>query len=161
MVLIWQQGHGSNAIWGIPAAGSITMWVPVMRLAFLFGLSMDYEVFILARMREEYDATAPPVPRSSGHRRTRPAGHQRGADPGAVVLAMSTGPQTDIKILATGLGAGILVDATIVRCRWCRRWSASSASTNWWLPAWAARICGWPRHPSSRRRGRRPGSAGV
>ena len=43
-------------IWGIPATGSITAWIPLMVFAFLFGLSMDYEVFILARMREEYDA---------------------------------------------------------------------------------------------------------
>jgi len=55
--LVWQAGHGSNAIWGIAATGSITAWIPLMVFAFLFGLSMDYEVFILARMREEYDAT--------------------------------------------------------------------------------------------------------
>jgi len=57
MVWIWQHGHGSQAIWGIPATGAITMWVPLMVFAFLFGLSMDYEVFILARMREAYDRT--------------------------------------------------------------------------------------------------------
>src|SRR4051812_40594241 len=57
LTLIWQNGHGSDAIWGIPATGSITAWIPLMVFAFLFGLSMDYEVFILARMREEYDAT--------------------------------------------------------------------------------------------------------
>ncbi|MHB8575512.1 MAG: MMPL family transporter, partial [Dehalococcoidia bacterium] len=57
LVLIWQQGHGSSLIWGINATGSITSWVPLMVFAFLFGLSMDYEVFILARMREQYDAS--------------------------------------------------------------------------------------------------------
>ncbi|MDP9345299.1 MAG: MMPL family transporter, partial [Actinomycetota bacterium] len=55
--LVWQEGHGSSFIWGIAATGSITAWIPLMVFAFLFGLSMDYEVFILARMREEYDAT--------------------------------------------------------------------------------------------------------
>src|SRR6185437_10197810 len=55
--LVWQSGHGSDAIWGIAATGSITAWIPLMVFAFLFGLSMDYEVFILARMREEYDRT--------------------------------------------------------------------------------------------------------
>ena len=55
--LVWQHGHGSSLIWGISATGSITAWIPLMVFAFLFGLSMDYEVFILARMREEYDAT--------------------------------------------------------------------------------------------------------
>ena len=57
LTLIWQGGLGTEAIWGIGATGSITAWIPVMVFAFLFGLSMDYEVFILARMREEYDAT--------------------------------------------------------------------------------------------------------
>ena len=49
LVLVWQHGHGSEAIWGIPATGSIPSWMPLMVFAFLFGLSMDYEVFILAR----------------------------------------------------------------------------------------------------------------
>jgi putative drug exporter of the RND superfamily len=57
MVLIWQVGGISDALWGIPATGAITMWVPVMAFAFLFGLSMDYQVFILARMRETFDAS--------------------------------------------------------------------------------------------------------
>ena len=54
---MWQQGHGSSALWGISATHSVDAWIPLMVFAFLFGLSMDYEVFILARMREEYDAT--------------------------------------------------------------------------------------------------------
>ena len=57
LVIVWQNGHGSEAIWGIPASGSIESWIPLMVFAFLFGLSMDYEVFILSRMREEYDNT--------------------------------------------------------------------------------------------------------
>src|SRR5206468_6976731 len=57
LTLVWQQGHGSQAIWGIEATGAVPAWMPLMVFAFLFGLSMDYEVFILSRMREEYDAT--------------------------------------------------------------------------------------------------------
>src|SRR3712207_1131563 len=57
MTFFWQEGHGSEAIWGIPATGSISSWIPLMVFAFLYGLSMDYEVFILARMREEFDKT--------------------------------------------------------------------------------------------------------
>jgi RND superfamily putative drug exporter len=57
LVLVWQHGYGSEAIWDIQATGSIPSWMPLMIFAFLFGLSMDYEVFILARMREEYDRT--------------------------------------------------------------------------------------------------------
>src|SRR5204863_2859246 len=57
---VWQEGYGSAAIWGIPATAAITMRVPLMVFAFLFGLSMDYEVFILSRIREAYDATGDP-----------------------------------------------------------------------------------------------------
>ena len=57
LVLVWQHGYGSELIWGVEATGSIPSWMPLMIFAFLFGLSMDYEVFILARMREEYDRT--------------------------------------------------------------------------------------------------------
>lgn len=56
LVLVWQDGHGSQAIWGIPATGAITDFVPLMVFAFLFGLSMDYEVFLLSRIREAYNA---------------------------------------------------------------------------------------------------------
>jgi RND superfamily putative drug exporter len=55
LVLVWQDGHGSTMIWSNPATGAIATWVPLMVFAFLFGLSMDYEVFLLARMREAYD----------------------------------------------------------------------------------------------------------
>ena len=55
ITLVWQEGHGSSLIWGIAASHSIDAWIPLMVFAFLFGLSMDYEVFILARMREEFD----------------------------------------------------------------------------------------------------------
>ncbi|MGH2343770.1 MAG: MMPL family transporter, partial [Chloroflexota bacterium] len=57
MTFIWQDGHGSAQFWGIAATGSITAYIPIMVFAFLFGISMDYEVFLLSRMREEYDAT--------------------------------------------------------------------------------------------------------
>src|SRR4029434_5867098 len=55
--LFWQYGYGSEAVFDTSETGAITFWVPLLIFAFLFGLSMDYEVFILARMREEYDAT--------------------------------------------------------------------------------------------------------
>ena len=82
ITLVWQQGHGSSALWGIAATHSVDAWIPLMVFAFLFGLSMDYEVFILARMREEYDAHR--LHRRRGRARDRPhrpAGDERGADP--------------------------------------------------------------------------------
>ncbi|MEU7876015.1 MMPL family transporter [Dactylosporangium sp. NPDC049140] len=156
LVLVWQQGHGSDAIWHVPATGAITFWVPLMGFAFLYGLSMDYEVFILARMREEYDATAD----------TRTAIVEGLARTGRLVtsaalilflafVSLATAPSTDIKILATGLGAGILLDATVVRSLLVPATVSLLGRWNWWLPAWAARVLRVPAPaaavPSERR----------
>jgi RND superfamily putative drug exporter len=137
MVFVWQQGHGSQALWSIPATGAITVWVPIMVFAFLFGLSMDYEVFILSRIREEYDRT--------------------GSTDGAVVvgigrtgrlvtsaalilflgfLSLSTASMTDLKVMATGLGAGILLDAVVVRSLLVPALVGVLGRWNWYLPAW-------------------------
>src|SRR4029077_13879170 len=137
----WQDGHGSNALFGIPATGAITFWIPLMVFAFLFGLSMDYEVFILARIREEYDRTgSTDTAVVQGIGRTG-----RLVTSAALILffssaALASAPNTDIKVLATGLGAGILLDATVVRAllvpaliSWLGRW-------NWYLPAWLGRV---------------------
>ena len=57
IVFIFQWGHGAQAIWNVPSTNSIIPWIPLMIFAFLYGLSMDYEVFMLTRIREEYDIT--------------------------------------------------------------------------------------------------------
>jgi putative drug exporter of the RND superfamily len=138
---VWQDGHGSGAVWGIPATGAITMWVPLMVFAFLFGLSMDYEVFILTRVREAYDASG-----DARHAVVEGLGRTgRLVTSAAAILmlsflSMSTGPQTDLKILATGLGAGILIDAVVVRCLLVPALVALFGRANWWLPSWLARL---------------------
>ena len=138
---VWQDGHGSRALWGIPATGAITMWVPLMVFAFLFGLSMDYEVFILTRIREAYDASG-----DARHAVTEGLGRTgRLVTSAAAILmlgflSMSTGPQTDLKVLATGLGAGILIDAVVVRCLLVPALVALFGRANWWLPSSLARL---------------------
>jgi RND superfamily putative drug exporter len=141
MTWVFQDGHGSMAIFGVPATGAITMWVPLMVFAFLFGLSMDYEVFILTRVREAYDASGDA--RSAvvtGLGRTGRLVTSAAAILMLGFLSMSTSGQTDLKILATGLGAGILVDAVVVRCLLVPAMVALFGRANWWLPAWAARL---------------------
>ncbi len=141
MVLVWQQGHGSHALWSIPATGSVTVWVPLMVFAFLFGLSMDYEVFILSRIREEYDATG-----STDEAVVGAIGRTgRLVTSAALILflaflALSATPETDIKVLATGLGAGILLDAVVIRSLLLPSLIGVLGRWNWWLPAPAARI---------------------
>jgi RND superfamily putative drug exporter len=150
-VLTWvfQDGHGSMAIFGVPATGAITMWVPLMVFAFLFGLSMDYEVFILTRIREQYDATG-----SARDAVVTGLGRTGRLVTGAAAIlmlsfvAMSTGPMTDLKILATGLGTGILVDALVVRCLLVPAMVALFGQANWWMPAWLAKTLRIPDSPA-------------
>ncbi len=140
VVYFWQHGHGADAVFGVAPTGAITFWLPVLIFAFLFGLSMDYEVFILARMREEYDRTGS----------TRTAVVEGLGRTGRLVtsaalilflafIALASTPGTEIKILATALGVGILLDATIVRALLVPALVSLLGKYNWWLPAWLAR----------------------
>jgi putative drug exporter of the RND superfamily len=141
MEIVWQQGHGSEEIWGIAATGSISSWIPFIVFAFLYGLSMDYEVFILARVREEYDITKDTNEAVIyGLSRTG-----RLVTSAALILflafgALASGPETDVKVLATGLAAGILLDATVVRAMLVPALVSMFGKWNWWLPPSVARI---------------------
>ena len=141
MTLVWQNGHGSDEIWGIAATGSITSWIPLMVFAFLYGLSMDYEVFILARVREEYDLTHDTNEAVVfGLSRTG-----RLVTSAALILflafaAMASGPGAEIKTLATGLAAGILIDATVIRALLVPALVTMFGKWNWWLPDWMAKV---------------------
>jgi RND superfamily putative drug exporter len=141
LVLVWQHGYGSEAIWGIQATGSVPSWMPLMIFAFLFGLSMDYEVFILSRMREEYDRTGSTTTAViQGIGRTG-----RLVTSAALILflsftSMASGPDTDVKMMATGLAAGILLDATVIRALIVPAAIAVMGRWNWWLPSWPARL---------------------
>jgi RND superfamily putative drug exporter len=142
----WQQGHGSNAVFGIPATGAITFWIPLMVFAFLFGLSMDYEVFILARVREEYDRTGDTdAAVIEGLGRTG-----RLVTSAALILflafaSLASAPDTDVKVLATGLGIGILLDATVVRALLLPALVSLLGRWNWWMPDPVARLLRVPR----------------
>jgi len=140
IVFFWQLGNGSDAIFSVSATGAITFWLPVLIFAFLFGLSMDYEVFILARMREEYDRTGDTsMAVITGIGRTG-----RLVTSAALILffafsALASSPGTDIKVLGTALGVGILIDATIVRALLVPALVSLFGRWNWWLPDWLAR----------------------
>ena len=151
MVLFWQQGYGSDELFGISPTGAVTFWVPLMVFAFLFGLSMDYEVFILSRIREEYDEGYPTDEAVvEGIGRTG-----RLVTSAALILflafaALASGPGTDLKIMATALGFGILLDATIVRSLLVPSLVSLFGRWNWWLPDWVARLLRiQPSHPHS------------
>jgi putative drug exporter of the RND superfamily len=96
---VFQDGHGSSSVFGVPASGAIKMWVPLMVFAFMFGLSMDYEVFILTRIREAYDRSG--SARSAvieGLGRTGRLVTSAAAILMLSFVSMSTGPQADLRI---------------------------------------------------------------
>jgi putative drug exporter of the RND superfamily len=157
--LIWQRGHGSDLIWGISATGSITAWIPLMVFAFLFGLSMDYEVFILARMREEYDATgATDTAVVRGIGRTGRLVTSAALILFLAFLSLASGPETEVKVLATGLAAGILLDATVIRALLVPAVVSLFGRWNWWLPTLPARLLRVePSFPPSTARGEATG----
>ena len=141
VTFIWQEGHGTQALFSTPASGAITLWVPLAMFSLLFGLSMDYEVFILTRINEEHENgydTDESVIRGIG--RTG-----RLVTSGALILffafvALGGVPVTDVKILATGLAVGIILDATIVRGVLAPALVALFGDINWWMPRPVARL---------------------
>jgi RND superfamily putative drug exporter len=139
VVFIFQMGHGSS-LWNITATQAITAWIPLMIFAFLFGLSMDYEVFMLTRMREAYDET----------RSTERAIELGLARTGKLVtsaalilmfafLVLSSSPGFEIKEFAIGLAAGIIFDATVIRALLVPALMRLLGNANWWLPHWTRR----------------------
>jgi RND superfamily putative drug exporter len=135
IVFIFQQGHGSESIWGVPATGVIISWIPLMIFAFLYGLSMDYEVFMVTRMREAFDETHDTQQAVAlGLARTGKL-----VTSAALVLmfaffVLSTGPGVDIKQFGIGLAAGIIFDATVIRALLVPSIMRIAGDWNWWFP---------------------------
>jgi RND superfamily putative drug exporter len=125
----------------VPATGSIRNWIPIVTFAFLFGISMDYEVFILARMREEHDRTHS----TTGAVIAALARTGRLVTCGALILAisfasLSTNPDIVVEMISTALAAGILIDAVIVRTLLVPAFVAIMGRLNWWMPDSFARL---------------------
>ena len=141
VVFVFQDGHGSEAIWSVPATDAVISWIPLMIFAFLYGISMDYEVFMITRMREAYDETGDtPKAIELGLARTGKL-----VTSAALVLmfaffSLSTSPGPDIKQFAIGLAAGIVFDATVIRALLVPSTMQLLGRWNWWLPTWTARL---------------------
>ena len=138
VVFVFQQGHGSS-LWNIEATQSITAYIPLMIFAFLYGLSMDYEVFMLSRMREAYDETGSTDKAIElGLARTGKL-----VTSGALILmfaflVLSTSPGYEVKPLAIGIAAGIIFDATVIRALLVPALMRLLGDANWWMPKWTS-----------------------
>jgi putative drug exporter of the RND superfamily len=137
VVIIFQEGHGSS-LWNIDATQAITAWIPLMIFAFLFGLSMDYEVFMLTRMREAYDETGSTDKAIElGLARTGKLVTSAALILMFAFLVLSSSPGFEVKEFAIGLAAGIIFDATIIRALLVPSLMKLMGSWNWWMPSWA------------------------
>ena len=149
VVFIFQRGHGSS-LWSISATQSITPWIPIMIFAFLFGLSMDYEVFMLSRMREAYDETGSTNQAIElGLARTGKLVTSAALILMFAFLVLSSTPGYEVKSLAIGLAAGIIFDATVIRALLVPALMRLLGDANWWMPKWASSILRIPhRQPA-------------
>ncbi|MHB8643521.1 MAG: MMPL family transporter [Gaiellaceae bacterium] len=145
IVFIFQMGHGSS-LWSITATGAITAWIPLMIFAFLFGLSMDYEVFMLTRMREAYDETGSTEKAIElGLARTGKLVTSAALILMFAFLVLSSSPGFEIKEFAIGLAAGIIFDATVIRALLVPSLMRLLGNANWWMPDWTRAVLFIPR----------------
>ena len=140
VVFIFQQGHGSS-LWNITATQAITAWIPLMIFAFLFGLSMDYEVFMLTRMREAYDETGSTDRAIElGLARTGKLVTSAALILMFAFLVLSSSPGFEVKEFAIGLAAGIIFDATVIRALLVPALMRLLGNANWWMPQWTRSV---------------------
>jgi RND superfamily putative drug exporter len=140
IVVIFQWGWGKGLI-GLESTVPVIAFVPVMMFAVLFGLSMDYEVFLLSRIKEEYDRTG--KSRESvveGLAATARVITAAAFIMISVFLAFVPNPSPTIKMIGLGMAAAVLIDATIVRMVLVPSTMELAGRANWWLPKWLDRI---------------------
>jgi RND superfamily putative drug exporter len=139
LVWIFQEGHLSGLL-GFEASGTIAAWLPVIMFAVVFGLSMDYEVLLLSRIRERYLAHGD---------NTRAVAEGIGLTGGiitgaalimvAVFAAFALSSIVFIKALGFSMALAVLIDATVVRGVMVPAFMRVMGSVNWWAPAWVQR----------------------
>jgi putative drug exporter of the RND superfamily len=140
LVAIFQWGWGLGVL-GIDRAGPIEAWVPMFLFAIVFGLSMDYEVFLLSRIREEYDRTKNnAVAVADGLASTARVITAAALIMFCVFGAFALGDDRQLKLFGLGLGIAVLLDASIVRMVLVPATMELLGDRNWWLPKWLDRI---------------------
>ena len=140
VVMIFQWGWGRSLL-GIDQLIPIVSFVPMMMFAVLFGLSMDYEVFLLSRIREEYLKTGNNVESVvSGISTTARVITSAALIMIAVFLSFVSQPDPVAKMFGIGLAVAVFIDATVVRIVLVPATMVLLGDANWWLPGWLDRI---------------------
>jgi RND superfamily putative drug exporter len=136
LVLIFQQGHLESLL-GFTSVGGVTDWLPLFLFVILFGLSMDYHVLILSRVRESHESgmsTEDAV--AHGIRATASVVTSAAVVMVAVFAIFATLGMLDFKMMGVGLAVAVLVDATIVRAVLLPATMKLLGDWNWYLPRW-------------------------
>lgn len=141
LVAVFQWGWFKSVI-GVAKAGPIDAWVPIMLFAIIFGLSMDYEVFLLSRVREEYDRNGNnnALAVADGLAATARVITAAAAIMVSVFVSFALGDQRGIKLFGLGLATAIFLDATMVRMVLVPATMELLGEANWWLPRWLGRV---------------------
>ena len=136
ITLVFQHGRGAS-FFGFQRVAAIEQWVPLFLFSVLFGLSMDYQVFLLSRIKEEYDRTG-----DNKHAVSQGIGVTAGIITGAALIMLAvfagfaTGKLVMFEQMGFGLGVAILVDATLVRLVLVPSAMSLLGKWNWYLPRW-------------------------
>jgi RND superfamily putative drug exporter len=140
VTFIFQEGHGAGAV-GLAGAVPIVSFVPLMMFAILFGLSMDYEVFLMSHMQEHYRES------HDNHEAVVDglAATARVITSAALIMVCVFGSfvlngDPTVKQFGVGLSVAIAVDATIVRCLLVPAVMVMMGAANWWIPRWLDRV---------------------
>ncbi|HST40967.1 MAG TPA: MMPL family transporter [Conexibacter sp.] len=140
VVAVFQEGIGASLI-GADTGVPIVSFIPVMIFAILFGLSMDYNVFLLSRIHEAYnEGDAPRASVIHGVSRIGKVILFAGLIMAAVFLAFVTQPDVTAKMMGLGLGLAVLIDVLVVRLVIAPAVVTLMGDRAWWLPAWLDRI---------------------
>ncbi|WP_181791919.1 MMPL family transporter, partial [Streptomyces phytophilus] len=139
MTVAFQTDTGAQLL-GLPHSVPVSSWVPILMFTILFGLSMDYEVFLLSRIREDWLATGDA--HGSVVRGLAATGRVI-TSAAAIMIAVFTGfaidPDVTVKMIGVGMAVAVLADATVVRMVLVPATMTLLGRANWWLPRWADR----------------------
>jgi putative drug exporter of the RND superfamily len=140
LVLVFQWGWGKQLI-GVDKNGPIEAWIPMMMFAIVFGLSMDYEVFLLSRIKEHYDKTRNnAVAVADGLAVTARVITAAALIMVCVFMSFVIGDDRSLKMFGLGLAVAVAVDATVVRMLLVPATMELLGDRNWWIPKWIDRI---------------------
>jgi putative drug exporter of the RND superfamily len=140
LVWIFQRGNFSGVL-DFTATGALDVTMPILMFCIAFGLSMDYEVFLLSRIKEEYDRTGDnTVSVALGLERTGRIVTAAAVLLSIVFVAFATSSVTFIKLFGVGLTIAVLVDASLVRATLVPAFMRLAGRANWWAPKWMRKV---------------------